>query len=341
MSIVQSIIGAVSGGNQPPAYWINLPGGYNEDGTVAFQVYWDHARNQVVYWSIASDSATAGVDFTSNAGYSGAIYTNGSGGTTVAYISNVNDNTTEGTEWYWVRVGTYPGGNDLAQQYVNINDTSQAPPYTGFDIYGNIPSDGRYLPWASTTNGVGANITNISGNWQVDNTYGGGVIMDNTNHSYITINGSGPTTSTFTLSIAMNFQPDSSKWNPIFSGSTYGQNGVFAYAVGDGTQYVSVGTGTQQLTNPTPTTISGLAWWDFVYSGTLVKVYRNNVKIIDGTLTTSNVGFPSGLMVGSRWGQPNDWLKGTVYRIKYTDSSLDDTAIANQYNSIKTLYGLP
>lgn len=127
MSIVQAIMGTVQGAAQPPYYYIGVGGTYGEGNTVGITIYYENARQQTVYWSIVDDSATAGVDYTSNAGYSGSIYTNGTNQTTVAYVTNIADNTTEGTEWYYVRAGTYPGGNDLAQAYVNINDTSIAP----------------------------------------------------------------------------------------------------------------------------------------------------------------------------------------------------------------------
>lgn len=125
MSIIQGLIGSMGAGL--PRYYLSYSGLNNEGGTITLTVNWENARNINLYWTIASDSATADVDFTSNTGYSGSVNANGTGSQVVAYITSTADSTTEGIEYYIVKLGTYNGANDLDQQSININDTSTAP----------------------------------------------------------------------------------------------------------------------------------------------------------------------------------------------------------------------
>lgn len=126
MSIIQGLIGSISG-VAPPYYYLGLGGSYGEGNTLTLTISYEHARGDTVYWSLASDSATAGVDFTSDNGYSGSLSPSGTGTQTLANITNVADNTTEGIEYYQIRLGTYPGGNDIYSNNININDTSTDP----------------------------------------------------------------------------------------------------------------------------------------------------------------------------------------------------------------------
>lgn len=132
MSIIQGVIGSI-GGVSTPRYYLSYSGLHNEGGTIALSVNWENANNINLYWSIADDTAVAGVDYTSNAGYDGAVNANGTGSTVVAYITSTADSTTEGIEYYTIKLGSYGFASDFDQQSVNINDTSVAPT-TNFTI---------------------------------------------------------------------------------------------------------------------------------------------------------------------------------------------------------------
>lgn len=132
MSIIQGLIGSI-GANPPPSYYLYLSGSYNEGGSTTLLVDYRYAKGATVYWSIVTESAVPDVDFTSDNGYSGSLSPTGSGNQTLAHITNINDNTTEGLEWYVINLGTTEGGTDLYSERININDTS-IDPLTDFTI---------------------------------------------------------------------------------------------------------------------------------------------------------------------------------------------------------------
>jgi len=126
MSIIQGLLGSI-GGSLPPNYYLGLSGNYGEGYTLSLSLSYEYATGQTVYWSIATNTATQGVDYTSDNGYSGSLSPTGTGSQQLANITHVADNTTEGTEYYYIRIGTNPGGNDLYENNININDLSTDP----------------------------------------------------------------------------------------------------------------------------------------------------------------------------------------------------------------------
>lgn len=172
---------------------------------------------------------------------------------------------------------------------------------------------------------------------------GRGIIFNGTN-TYLEISDITDGISALTISMAADFQSANGNWNPVYHGGSYGYNDIFAYMGGGNTDSIAVGTG--QTFDPAGAIVNnGLAWWDFVYSGISVKVYKNGVQITDGTLANANIGFTSPLLIGARYdNSPNvnggDFLNGTIYRIKGVLSALTPSQVANQYNSIAGTYGL-
>ena len=195
------------------------------------------------------------------------------------------------------------------------------------------PSDGRYLPWRDRNSNVTANIVNTSGNWATTSTYGGGIVWDSVNHGYVQILNYTGTGTNFTLSFAADFQPEAGHWNSIFG--DYYSNGPFAYAYAD---TITAGVGSNDPVNVS-SGVTGLAWWDFVYSGTTLTIYKNGTQVATGTLNfATSIG--SNLQIGTRNGASGDYLVGTLYQIKYQEIALDSTGITDQYNSVKSTYGL-
>lgn len=122
------MIAGSNSSSPPPIYYLGLSGSYGEGNTLSLYLDYTNAKGATVYWSISSDSATQGSDYTTTSGnYGGSSSPYGTGSTTVDYINYVADNLTEGLEYFIIKLGTYPGGNDIGQWNININDTSRAP----------------------------------------------------------------------------------------------------------------------------------------------------------------------------------------------------------------------
>lgn len=173
--------------------------------------------------------------------------------------------------------------------------------------------------------------------------FGRGIVFNGTD-TYLEVLDNTTGVSTVTISMAADFQSANANWNPIYHGGPYGSNDVFAYIAGGNTDSMSVGTG-QTFDPPGAIVNTGLAWWDFVYDGTGVTVYKNGVQVLTGILNTANSAFNQNILFGARYngGDINngDFLNGTIYRIKGVLSALDSSAIITQYNSIRTTYSLP
>ena len=173
---------------------------------------------------------------------------------------------------------------------------------------------------------------------------GRGIIFNGTN-TYLEISNITDGISTVTISMAADFQSANGNWNPVYHGGSYGGSEVFAYIPGAADVDINVGTGDTR-SMPAPTLVSGLAWWDFVYSGTSIKVYKNGIQVISDTIGNPNTGFTSPLLIGARYDTSpsvnnGDFLNGTIYRIKGVLSALTPVQVATQYNSIRTTYSLP
>jgi hypothetical protein len=160
MSILQGLVGSIQGGvTPPPYYYLDVSGTYSEGQTVSLVLNYQHATGSTVYWSIASATATSGVDYTTNSGsYNGSLSPTGSGSTTVEYINLIADNTTEGNEYYNIRLGTYSGGNDLTNTNIGITDSSTTPPGTVSNVSLSIGGD-------PATEGVAINVTVYTSNF--------------------------------------------------------------------------------------------------------------------------------------------------------------------------------
>jgi hypothetical protein len=215
---------------------------------------------------------------------------------------------------------------------INVNDTSQD--ISSFSLTAP-PTDGSGNPWTDGSTGVTATVVNVQGNWAYDNNYGGGIVWSDANHGYIVLNFTENNAVNFTLSFAADFQPSGGHWNSLFG--DYNGNGPFAYAGSSGGITAGVGSNTSVSVS---SGANGLAWWDFVYMGTTLTIYKNGTQVATGTINFSCT-LGSNIQIGTRNGAPGDYLVGTIYQIKYQKTALLQLAITNQYNSIKSTYGLP
>jgi hypothetical protein len=179
----------------------------------------------------------------------------------------------------------------------------------------------------------------INGTATRTSSYGRGIVFNGTN-TFLEINNITNSITTLTISMAADFQSAGPYWNSVYHGGPYGYNDIFAYISGGNTDNIAVGTA-ENFDTTSPIVNNGLAWWDFVYSGTSVKVYKNSVEVTNGTLSNANTGFTSPLLIGTRYDSTTDFLNGTIYRIKGVMSALTPAQVATQYNSIRTSYSLP
>jgi len=209
--------------------------------------------------------------------------------------------------------------------------------------------------WTDSLSGtIVANVAtavNSFGNPTYDARFGGGLNILQNNLTYIDVPTSYSGASGFTVSMAANIPPaQGSHYVAIYDGSVLDRAGQYINSrqwVGDGLEVG--GQGVWGASNSTTDPVMGsLAWWDFVYNGRFVNVYKN------GSLVTGFNNYDMG--AGNQttgWKNPlrfcgddsiaagNMMWNGAVYRIKLQATALDSTAITTQYNSIKSNYGLP
>lgn len=130
MSIIQALVASTSSGSLANQIAFSVSGSFNEGGSVTVQIIYTNFRGSTVYWTAVGDTrngaaANPSSDLTGD--LTGSTYLSGSGSFNLTYTSVV-DHLTEGTEWWAVKMGTYPGGADYGiSEAININDTSTTP----------------------------------------------------------------------------------------------------------------------------------------------------------------------------------------------------------------------
>jgi len=196
----------------------------------------------------------------------------------------------------------------------------------------NPPNNG-YGSWADSNSGV---VAAIVGTWYYDASYGGGVQL--TGDGYIEIQDITNTNATFTLSFAADFEPVTPSWNSLYSGGV--NTSIFSYVAPDGSG-LSAGIFLDYGSISYTGTVAGRAWWDFVYHGPSLVIYRNGAQAASGTLAFANTGWSNPLWIGARYGSTGDKLHGTIFQIRYQESALNLSQIVSQYNSQASLYALP
>jgi hypothetical protein len=203
--------------------------------------------------------------------------------------------------------------------------------------------------WVDSVSGIVATVSTISGQPTYDPNYGGGIQSTETVKPYVDV----PTTKTgssgYTISMLANV-PNASAGHyvPMFTGNNLavgsgGRSGNYIYA----RKWTNFETGsfaspntsidlnftTGALTNPP-------AWYDFVYNGTSVTVYRNGQLITNFTMTAA-AGWSNPLRFAGDESQSsgNSMATGTLYRMKHQTTALDATAISAQFETVRTLTG--
>lgn len=295
----------------------------------------NQTAGQTLYWSVTSRTGSymSQDRFPGNGKGTFTMNTDNPPVGTFDVTVSADHQTSPGEQKY--KVGVWVGDPDSGSAVLLIESVDQTVIDTSQTV--NLfsltapPSDGRYLPWTDSGTGITADITNLAGNWGTTSNYGGGIVWDNANHGYVTLNYTDNDSANFTLSFAADFQPEGGHWNTIF-GSYFG--GPFAYAYGN---TISAGVGSNTTVQVT-SGVTGLAWWDFVYMGTTLTIYKNGTQVATGTIPSTVLG--SNIQIGSRPGTNGDYLVGTIYQIRYQRTALLQIAITSQYDAVKSTYGL-
>jgi hypothetical protein len=89
-----------------------------------------------------------------------------------------------------------------------------------------------------------------------------------------------------------------------------------------------------------------LAWWDFVFNGQIINVYKNGAAV---TMAGSDLGVGNSIL---GWKNPlrfagddsiaanNTMWPGTLYRMIHTKTALTAGQVTAQFDAVRSTYGL-
>ena len=216
--------------------------------------------------------------------------------------------------------------------------------------------------WTDSVSGIVATVaTNVNGsgsNPTYDARYGGGINFTETpRRTFVDIPTTRNSSSGFTISMAA-LIPNTVSWThyvAIICGNIYERTGNYVMSrhwTGDGFEVGNINNWAASGSVSSPT-MGALAWYDFVWNGTSIKLYKNGSLTITGTTSAATTGWLNPLRIGgdedmTPQGQrtsgtssfANTMAIGALYRIIHTNSALDATAITAQFNAVRATYGL-
>jgi hypothetical protein len=191
------------------------------------------------------------------------------------------------------------------------------------------------------------NVTSTA-NPAYDALYGGGIIIAQTSQSYLDVPTSYSGAAGFTISMAANIpQAQGSHYVGIFDGNTVDRTGAYINSrqwVGDGLEVGTQGAwgASNSTTDPAMAT---LAWWDFVFNGRFISVYKN-ASLVTGfnnyDMGVANTGWLNPLRFAGdeSVSAGNMMWPGTLYRAKLQAGALNSTQITAQFAIVRSTYGL-
>jgi len=301
-----------------------------------------------LYWTI-NHITTSTADFIAE---SGSFFISNNTGSFIVATAN-DDIVDPETFTISLRKTSISGEIITTSAIINSNDLTEV---AEFDLM-NAPNNTSL--WNDPVSGLTATIVKSdpsTGNWGTTASFGGGLVFDDTHKGYIEIPGLNKKTSSFTISIAGDFNPNiSSHNNPFFDGSalTTASNNIWANFPPTNSAATTNPSNTTELiagfktfsiiANPSQiknsiTNTEGVSWYDFVFNGASITAYKNGNIIISGMLNNPNIGWGSKLRFGSEYNQVSNTMNGTWYRMKYSKQALDQAAITAQFNSIRSTY---
>jgi len=203
--------------------------------------------------------------------------------------------------------------------------------------------------WVDSVSGIVATVgIGNAGQPTYTANYGGGINIEEAVRPYVDV----PTTRTgtggYTISMAANVPTAPSHYVPLFTGNNLpvgsgGRSGNYIYArkwtnfetgsFASATTNIDLNFSTGALTNPP-------AWYDWVYNGTSVTVYRNGLYITSFTMSAAAGWLNPLRFAGDESSSTgNSMAIGTLYRMKHQTTALSASAIATQYNTVRSTYG--
>jgi hypothetical protein len=203
--------------------------------------------------------------------------------------------------------------------------------------------------WVDSVSGIVATVgIGNAGQPTYTANYGGGINCEEAVRPYVDV----PTTRTgtggYTISMAANVPTAPSHYVPLFTGNNLpvgsgGRSGNYIYArkwtnfetgsIASPTTNIDLNFSTGALTNPP-------AWYDWVYNGTSVTVYRNGLYITSFTMSAAAGWLNPLRFAGDESSSAgNSMAIGTLYRMKHQTTALSASAIATQYNTVRSTYG--
>ena len=223
---------------------------------------------------------------------------------------------------------------------------------------GTVTTNNAFTPfsqtWTDSLNSIAATVA-INPNAasvnrpKYDGRYGGGIVIAQTSQSYVDVPTARGPGGGFTISMAAVLPiAQGDHYVSIFDGSVTDRAGQYINArnwVGDGLEVGGQGTwaASNSTTNPSMQT---LAWWDFVFNGQFVNVYKNGAAV---TMAGSNMGSGNSIL---GWKNPlrfagddsiaanNTMWPGTLYRMMHTKTALSAAQVTAQFNAVRSTYGL-
>jgi len=203
--------------------------------------------------------------------------------------------------------------------------------------------------WTDSISGINATVgIGNAGRPTYDHKYGGGINCEEAVRPYVDV----PTTSNgatgYTISMLANVPTAPSHYVPLYTGNNLavgsgGRSGNYIYArkwsnfeVGS---FASANT-TTDLNFPTGALTNSPVWFDFVYNGTAVSVYRNGLPITSHTMSAA-AGWLNPLRFAGDESQTlgNSMAIGALYRMKHQAAALSASEITAQFETVRTLTG--
>jgi hypothetical protein len=203
--------------------------------------------------------------------------------------------------------------------------------------------------WIDSVSGIVATVgVGNAGQPTYDPAYGGGIQVAEAVRPYVDVPTSRTGVGGYTISMLANVPTAPGHYVPLFTGNNLavgsgGRSGNYIYArkwtnletgsFASATTNIDLNFSTGSLTNPP-------AWYDFVYNGTAVSVYRNGLPITNFSMSAAAGWLNPLRFAGDESSSSgNSMAIGTLYRMKHQTSALDATAIAAQFETVRTLTG--
>jgi hypothetical protein len=203
--------------------------------------------------------------------------------------------------------------------------------------------------WVDSVSGIVATVgIGNAGQPTYDHKYGGGINCESAVRPYVDV----PTTRTgvggYTISMLANVPTASGNYVPLYTGNNLavgsgGRSGNYIYArkwtnfetgsFASATTNIDLNFPTGALTNPP-------AWFDFVYNGTAVSVYRNGLPITNFAMSAAAGWLNPLRFAGDETSsQGNSMAIGTLYRMKHQLTALSASQVTAQFETVRNSVG--